>query len=569
MKKVISIMLTLALTLSLAGCGTKTTPTKEKEKTKKSPAILTAIMDSNDGWVRNFNPYVNNTYQFVTGFMYEPLVVFDSYNNNKETMWLADDIITEPDNKTLTVKVRHGVKWSDGVDFTAKDVAFTFLYSKNHAEIDRSGDWGENGKISEVKVVDDYTVKIVMKEENRFARNTVFFQRYMVPEHIWSKIDDPATNIYVDPVVTGAFSIVKSFKPEMVVLDRNPTYWQADKLNVDELRVPQFNGNDGALALLQGGNVDWAHIFIPDIEKSYVQGDKNRKYWYGQNDAVRLAFNYMTPNKDNLKAFNNVDFRRAVSLCADREGIIDSAVYGYLKKDVPTNSGLPPALFANKDEGAQAEMAKYTKFDVNAAKKLLSDAGFKDVNNDGFVENKDGSKIAFEILSPAGWTDWNDGATICAQGLKSAGINATSKPVDLSLIIDSWKTGAHDVLYGGYGNSSDIYKFYFDTIGDASRVKTSTWWSTCQTNYINADINKEIAKMPSASNEELKQITSKVEKHFADNMINVPILYNGNWFVYNTSRFTGWATESDVTCNPALPNHDSKLLQLLLLEPVN
>ena len=72
----------------------------------------------------------------------------------------------------------------------------------------------------------------------------------------------------------------------------------------------------------------------------------------------------MDENADTLKAFNDVNFRRAVSLCVDRKGINDSAVYGYLSKDVPPVTGLPPALIGYADKAAQAELAKYTKFDV-------------------------------------------------------------------------------------------------------------------------------------------------------------------------------------------------------------
>lgn len=590
MKKIIALLLVLVLVMSMfAGCGgtdnnagtnnagntggteatdsgTETEAAAPEEK--KDPTILTALMDGNDGWIRNFNPHGGDVYQVVNGFMHEHLVLFDTMNNNKEHMWLAEDIISEPDHKTLTVKVRKGVKWSDGEDFNAEDVAFSFTYSKNNPTIDRTGDWGENGKLESVEIVDDYTVKIVMREANRFHRSDVFLQKMMIPEHIWSKIEDPATHIYENPVVTGPFSEIISFSPEMMVFGRNPNYWKADELKVDQLRVPQFNGNDGALSLLQSGQVDWAHIFIPNAEETYVQGDANRKFWYGMNDGVRIAFNYMSPNEDNLKAFNTPDFKKALSMAVDRTGIIDSAVFGYLDRTVPPVTGLPSALLGFRDEEAQKIHAKYTTYDLDAAKALLTEAGFVDVDGDGFVENPDGTTIEFDILSPAGWSDWNDGAAIAAEGFQKIGVNASAKAVDLGIIIESWESGNHDALYTAYGASSNIWKFYFDSIGDASRVKTTTWWSTTQTNYINEEINEMIAKMPQASDEELLEMTSYIEYFFADNMINIPVLYNGNWFVYNTSRFEGWSTADNPYCQPALSIHDMKVYHLLNLTPV-
>ncbi len=577
MKKYVSkflvVLLTLSMLTGLAACGSvqPSNETGGNAQNSDEPAVLTVLMENNDGWIKNFSPLVSGCYQVTTGFMFEPLVIFDSYNNNKETMWLAEDIISEPDNKTLTIKVRQGVKWSDGEDFNADDVAFTFLYSKDHSAIDRGGDWGENGKFESVSKIDEYTVQIVMKEANRFHRNSVFNQRWMLPEHVWSQIDNPESYIYeTDKVVcTGPFSEVLNFSPEMMEIGRNPNYWKADDLQVDVLRIPQFNGNDGAMALLATGAVDWAHVFIPDIEKNYIQGDPNRHYWYGPADAVRLAINYMTPNTDNLKAFNNVDFKRAMSMAIDRQGIIDSAVYGYLSPECPSNTGLSSALSGYESDKAQAEMAKYTQYDLEGAKSLLEQAGFKDVDGDGFVENLDGSKIVFNIVSPAGWTDWNDGASICAQGLQEIGINATAKAMDIGLITEAWDNGSLDVSYSAYGLSSDIWRFYYDTIGDQSRIKTPTWWSICQTNYANDEITDLVNQMSLADSEEaVKAITDKIEEHFAENMINIPILFNGNWFVYNTQRFTGWATEDNVICNPANCIHDSKLLQLMALEPV-
>ncbi len=578
-KRLWSALLAGTLTVGLlAGCETPPPPGSDGAAPSEDGAsdinALTIMSDTTEGWNNNFNPMAQGVYGFVQGFMYEPLIIFDAYDNNKEHMWLAEDIISHEDNKTLTIKVRPDVKWSDGEDFTADDVVFTFEYSKDNAAIDRNGLWdrdGYEGKIESINKIDDYTVELVMAEENRFHRNTIFTNFWMIPEHIWSAVEDPATFIYdvAEPVVTGAFSVVKTYSPEMIVLSRNELYWKGDELKVDELRAPQYNSNDAALTLLQSGSVDWAHIFIPNIDTTYVQGDESKKYWYGVNDGVRLSMNYMTPDEGNLEAFNNVDFKRAVSMAVDRQGIINAAVYGYLSDEIPTNTGLPPALSNYASDSAQAEMEKYTTYDIEAGKKLLADAGFKDIDGDGYVETPSGLPIEFEIISPAGWTDWNDGALIAAEGMQAIGINAKAQAKELSLVTQHWAAGDWDMLYTANGQAGDIYRYYFDTIGDASRAKTDTWWSVCQTNYINEDINNLIAKLPTAqTDDEVLEITKQVEDHFAENMINIPILFNGNWFVYNDSRFTGWSTEENNTGNPALSMHDSKVLQLLKLEPV-
>jgi peptide/nickel transport system substrate-binding protein len=538
------------------------------ESSSDDKAVLTALIDSSDGWIRNFNPYASGAYQYNHAFTLEYIAIYDPLNNNREIPWLGEEISMSSDFRTINVKLREGVKWSDGEDFNAEDVVFTYKISQDHPEIDRQGYWGPDGKLLDVVATGEYTVRFDLRNANRFATTDIFHEVQIIPEHVWSPIADPATYVLETPVGTGPFTTVVEYTPEMIVLGRNPYYWNAADLEIDEVRFPQFNDNAGALALLETGQIDWAHIFIPDIEKTYVQGDPNRKYWYGKNDGVRLAFNHMTTNPGNNEAFQSGDFKKALSMAIDRQGIIDSAVFGYLDPVVPPVTGLPPALWGFRNPEADAITNRYSEYDLNAARNLLASAGFVDVDGDGFVETPSGQAIEFEILSPAGWSDWNDGAVIAAEGFRAIGVNASAKAPDLGVIIESWESGEHDVLYAGYGKSGNVWKFYFDTIGDASRVMTQTWWSVTQTNYVNEEINQLIAQLPNASDAQLERITGEIELFFADNMINIPLFYNGLWYVYNTSRFTGWSTPDNPVIEPALADNDAKLYHLMQLSPV-
>lgn len=572
---------TTMMVTTLAGCANPAGEASNSGGTTSGTAAtggatgenaLTILSEQSNGWNKNFNPFIQGAYHMVQGFMYEPLVIFDTYTQ-EEVMWLAEEVISEPDNKTLTIHLRQDVLWSDGEAFNADDVVFTYEYTKDNPAIDRNGDWDHGdgeGKMESITKIDDYTVEIVMKEENRFHRSTVFSLRWMAPEHIWSAIDDPDNYIYdVDQVVcTGAFSEVLSFASEMIVFGRNPNYWKADELQVDELHWPQYNSNDAALAMLQTGSVDWAHIFIPNIEETYVQGDEHRKYWYGGFDSVRLSTNFQTPDPGNNEAFNDPEFKKAMSMSVDRVGIINSAIHGYLSTDVPGVSGLPANLTNYLNEDAQAMVAPWVEYNLEGAKEILAAAGYVDTDGDGYVETPSGLPISFDIISPAGWADWNDAASICSEGLQAIGINGVANAKDLSLVTQHWAAGDWDVLYTAYGTSTDIYRFYFDTIADGSRAFTDTWWTVCQTNYINEDLSALINTLPTAeSDAEVQAIVDEVELFMTENMINIPLYYQGNWFVYNDGRFTGWSTEESQG-QPANSVHDSKVLQLLRLEKV-
>ncbi len=104
----------------------------------------------------------------------------------------------------------------------------------------------------------------------------------IVPEHIWSKVDDPTTfTNSEDPVGTGPMK-VKAFNPRELIIERNPDYWQADDVKVQEIQFHKADAGGQIEQLkLSRGEYDHQGLFIPDIEKSYVSRDpEHNHYWY-------------------------------------------------------------------------------------------------------------------------------------------------------------------------------------------------------------------------------------------------------------------------------------------------
>ena len=79
-------------------------------------------------------------------------------------------------------------------------------------------------------------------------------------------------------------------------------------------------------------------------------------------------------------------------------------------------------------------------FDTAKAKQMLAEAGYMDVNSDGFVEAPDGSKIALEVTCPSGWTDWMAAIDIIATSAQAAGINIKAVTPDYG----AWNTALHE-----------------------------------------------------------------------------------------------------------------------------
>src|SRR5215218_1954005 len=247
-------------------------------------------------FTKNFNPYAGGglpSNAFVQGAMYEPLIVVPS-TGRKTLPWLARTWKWTTGNKTLTLQIAKNAKWSDGKPLTALDVVYSLTAGRQDKSMDRIGLTGADNGITSIRARGLHTVVIRLKGPDSQFIPAILNRVFVVPRHIWSKVSDPATVTNPNPVSSGPFNVISRFTTQDYVLNKNPHYWQAGLPKVACLEYVQAASNDAALALIQSGQVDWTHNFVPNVDKAYVAKDKAHYHAFYATTAYPISLVFDT-----------------------------------------------------------------------------------------------------------------------------------------------------------------------------------------------------------------------------------------------------------------------------------
>ncbi|WP_048645438.1 ABC transporter substrate-binding protein [Nitratireductor soli] len=526
-------------------------------------SVLTALPVQRTAWIENYNPFNQSTrLPSVNDFIYEPLIVFNTLKGGEPNYRLATAYEYADDLKSLTVTLRDGVTWSDGEPFTTGDIAFSLDLVKKNKALDI---YGLDKIVDSAEMVDDKTIRFNLFEANSGAIYQIV-RLAVVPEHVWASVEDPVTFTNPNPVGTGPLTDIRRFTPQEYIQCRNEKYWDAETLKVDCMRFPQIATNDQALAAAARGELDWMGSFLPDIEKTFVAQDpEHHKYWFPAGSLVAFNMNMEAKNEGNREAFADLDFRRAVSMSLDREAMVDIAGYGY-----PTinqyPSGLGQAFHSWNNPEVDAEFGKYTRYDVEGAKALLAEAGYKDSDGDGHIESPSGKKIAFSIIVPNGWTDWINTVQLAVEGLTAIGVEAQVATPEQAVWSESLINGDYDMAMNAY--FTGITPQYHMDLGLHSRNQGKTRFGA--TRYYNDKLDALLdGFFKTADADEQRQIMNDIQMEIGRDMPYVAVFNNPLWYQYNTKRFTGFFSADNPVAKPVV--HDEtpeRLLHLLSLRPV-
>ncbi|GLV58516.1 peptide ABC transporter substrate-binding protein [Dictyobacter sp. S3.2.2.5] len=536
--------LLVILALALAACGNSSGSTSSTGKKH----ILTIGAHVGGDFTKALSPY-NPTLvnEGIQGMVYETLLFFNR-NDGKVTNLLATDYKWSADQKQLTFTTRDNVKWSDGKPFSASDVTFTFNMLKKYPAADSKGLWTN---LSDVSAPDSKTVVMNFKTPNPPLLWYIGGQTFIVPEHIFQNVD-PTKFDNSNPVGTGPFKFTK-FSPQLLTYTKNPGYWQADKVQVDELLYPAVKDNQTLQLKLMKGEIDWGSFFAPDLDTTYVQKDPTHNhYWMAPTDMFTLYVNL------TKAPFNDVNVRQAISAAIDRSQLSKQAESGYVAPASTTGLILPNAQSYLDPSYQNVQSAA----DVAKAAQYLQSAGYTK-GSDG-IYAKNGKKLSFSIKVVNGWTDWETMASVIKQNLKDVGIDATVDDIQDTAYFDARNNGNFDALIGGlFGGPTPFY--LYDTHLNSTNLspKGFNWgkWKDSSTDKLLQDYASTVDPTKQ------KQAIMGLEKIYASELPNIPLVNAASWYEYSTKNFAGWPSKDDPYAVGAAYSAPDNLMVVLNLKP--
>ena len=517
---------------------------------------LAILGEFQSSWVRNFNPLSpSGLSRWPTNSgIYEPLFIYNSLNQ-EYLPWLGIDYNWGEKNKTLNIITRSGVFWSDGKSFTAEDVSFTYNLIKEYPALDTRGSWNY---LDNVIAVNDTVVQFDFKRVYVPGFYDIV-NRSIVPKHIWEGLDDPVKFSNPNPVGTGPFTDILRFEKQIFELGKNQNYWNKNKPIINKLVFNAYSGNEAATLALINGDLDWTGIFIPSIDRVFVEKNpKYHKYWFSPSGYS--TYLYLNTTKD---FFSKKHIRKAISYGIDRELMIKVGMYNYMEPAHVTGlsghnkSWHPPDI---------QEKENWVLYNPDLSNRLLDSAGYYK-NDQGYRMSLDGSILSFEIICVSGWSDQIRSAQILSSNLKEIGISVKVQSFDFGTWISRLQRGEFDMSFGwgdmGGTNPFRLFKGLMstDNVKPLGEIADVNWH---RFGLSSADSLFGIFEKVS-DHKLIRSVIFDLQDLFIEHAPALPINAASNYAQCNTQYFTNFPSEDNPYTVLAPYSGHANLLVLLNL----
>lgn len=380
----------------------------------------------------------------VAGLIFNGLVKYDT--NLSVIGDLAESWDISPDGLVITFHLRKGVKWTDGVGFTAHDVMFgykTIIDEKTPTAYQE-----DFLQVKKAEVLDTYTFRVTY--EKPFAPALTSWGNLVVlPKHILEGKDITKAAFGRNPIGLGRYKLKKWISGQEVILRSNRDYFEG-RPYIDGYVYRVIPDTATMFLELQVGGIDMMGLspiqYTKQTDNEFFKNNF-QKFRYPVFSYTYFGFNLKHP------WFQDIKVRQAIAHAIDKNEIIDVVLFGL---GTPSTGPFVPGTWPYNPH-----VKKY-EFNPEKAKQLLKEAGWEDTNDDGILD-KDSNKFEFTIRTNMGNKLREKTATIIQWRLRNIGIKVNIEIIEWSAFINEFidKRRFEAVMLGwGIGIDPDQYDIW-------------------------------------------------------------------------------------------------------------
>lgn len=520
----------LVLSIFLSACSDKEEtetkgPNSESTETPKDGGTLVYSLDSAPEGLFNWNFYGIDSDFKVLEFIDESLFGYD------ENLKIEPNIATweTSDNKVFKFTFKEGVKWHNGEELTVHDWVFSLetIAHKDYKgprytnvqNIEGAPQFhkGKAKTISGIKVVDDYNIEITFDKARVNNLENLWSYPMSKKEFEGIAVKDmmESDQVRKNPVGLGPFKITNIVPGESVEMERFEDYF-GGKPHIEKVILKVI---DSTLTVgeLQNNSLDMTP-FHPSIIEEIKALDNIKVEQYPGISYYYVGFRLGTwdgeKNVMNESKYQNKQLRQAMLYAINREEWVKAFFFGVGK---PVNRPIPTSHWVAADN---SELEQYP-FDQEKAKQLLDEAGFKDVNGDGFREDPNGKEFVVNFAHyDTGNPTFESRAKALTQYWEEIGLKSKLSMTEVNLYYDKLDKAdkSLEVFFGGWQTDSDpdpsgLWKS--DAVWNYPR-----WVSEESDKLLNDALDVSIV---GTDQEKRKQIYVEWQKKFMDELPILPI----------------------------------------------
>ena len=442
-------------------------------------------------------------------------------------------------NKKATIKIKDGIKWSDGVPLTADDIIYAYevlgskdytgiRYTKEYQKVIGMNDYhsGKSKIISGVKKIDDKTVEISFSEmgQSIFSGGNGLMANAL-PKHYLK--DVPIKNlvssdkIRTKPVTLGPYNLVKISRGESMEFVANPYYYKG-KPKIKKA-ILQVVNPQSIVAALKAGKYDYV-MEMPDSLYNNYKDFRNLEV-LGQQDLYYSYVGFKLGHFDKAKGENvsdpnakmaDLNLRQAMIYAIDVDQITQAFYFGLRQRATSTVPPVFKKYFPKDLTGFPYNLAK--------AKQLLDESGYKDANNDGFREDKNGKPLQIKMAFMAGGDVAEPLAQFYLQSWKKIGLNVSLTSGRLLAFQNFYEkvqgdTKDIDVFFAAWGVGTDVNPT--SSAGRSSQLNFTRFVSPENDKFIAEILGEKSLTIPNYKAEMYK----KWQEYYINQAVEVPLMY--------------------------------------------